>query len=573
MSTGPDMSEGSAGLRWRWPVFRSLEGYRRSWIQRDLVAGVLIVAIAIPLSMGMAEVAGMPPVAGLYSCVLPLIAYALLGSSRQLVIALDASTAALLAAAVTPLAGGDAETYATLAGLVALLVGAILLLAGVLRLGFLGNFLSQPVILGYQAGLAIVVTVSQLPTLLGISLEEDGTIHQLAEIVRRLDETNVPTLLVGLVSLALILALRAWKPAVPGALIAVAVATIAVEAFDLVQEGVSVLGALPSGLPALTLPSPTLHEAAALIAPAAGIALVAAADTIASARAFAQRGGYRLEPNLDLIGLGAANLSSGVSGGISVSASAARTAVAESVGSRSQVAGVSAALLMIAVLLFFTRPLQNVPNAALAAVVISAVLRLIEVPALRRSWRVRRSEFLVALATTAGAVAFGLLQGILIAVAVSILDFVRRATLPHDAVIGRIEGRQGLFDVARYPDARTERGLVLYRFDAALFYANAERFLERALRLVDGTPDVKWFVLDASVISDVDVTAARTLVELDDELDQRGVELVLVDLLADVQDLLARAGLLDGLGAGLVFDTAEDAIAAFHSRPTPDTRG
>jgi len=567
MSTGPDMSGGSAGLRWRWPVFRSLEGYRPSWIQRDLVAGMLIVAIAIPLSMGMAEVAGMPPVAGLYSCVLPLIAYALLGSSRQLVIALDASTAALLAAAVTPLAGGDAETYATLAGLVALLVGAILVLAGVLRLGFLGNFLSQPAILGYQAGLAIVVTVSQLPTLLGISLEEDGTIHQLAEIVRRLDETNVPTLLVGLVSLALILALRAWKPAVPGALIAVAVATIAVEAFDLVQEGVSVLGALPSGLPALTLPSPTLHEAAALIAPAAGIALVAAADTIASARAFAQRGGYRLEPNLDLIGLGAANLSSGVSGGISVSASAARTAVAESVGSRSQVAGVSAALLMIAVLLFFTRPLQNVPNAALAAVVISAVLRLIEVPALRRSWRVRRSEFLVALATTAGAVAFGLLQGILIAVAVSILDFVRRATLPHDAVIGRIEGRQGLFDVARYPDARTERGLVLYRFDAALFYANAERFLERALRLVDGTPDVKWFVLDASVISDVDVTAARTLVELDDELDQRGVELVLVDLLADVQDLLSRAGLLDRLGPGLVFDTAEDAIAAFHSRP------
>ena len=573
MSTGPGMSGGSAGLRWRWPVFRSLEGYRRSWIQRDLVAGMLIVAIAIPLSMGMAEVAGMPPVAGLYSCVLPLIAYALLGSSRQLVIALDASTAALLAAAVTPLAGGDAETYATLAGLVALLMGAILVLAGVLRLGFLGNFLSQPAILGYQAGLAIVVTVSQLPTLLGISLEEDGTIQQLAEIVRRLDETNVPTLLVGLVSLALILALRAWKPAVPGALIAVAVATIAVEAFDLVQEGVSVLGALPSGLPALTLPSPTLHEAAALIAPAAGIALVAAADTIASARAFAQRGGYRLEPNLDLIGLGAANLSSGVSGGISVSASAARTAVAESVGSRSQVAGVSAALLMIAVLLFFTRPLQNVPNAALAAVVISAVLRLIEVPALRRSWRVRRSEFLVALATTAGAVAFGLLQGILIAVAVSILDFVRRATLPHDAVIGRIEGRQGLFDVARYPDARTERGLVVYRFDASLFYANAERFLERALRLVDGTPDVKWFVLDASVISDVDVTAARTLVELDDELDQRGVELVLVDLLADVQDLLSRAGLLDRLGPGLVFDTAEDAIAAFHSRPTPDTRG
>jgi high affinity sulfate transporter 1 len=566
MSPGPSRS-GEAGLRWGLPVFRSLDGYRRSWLPRDLVAGALIVAIAVPLSMGMAEVAGMPPIAGLYSCVLPLIAYALLGSSRQLVIALDASTAALLAAAVTPLAGGDAETYAALAGLVALLVGAILLIAGVLRLGFLGNFLSQPVILGYQAGLAIVVTVSQLPTLLGFGLEEDGTIRQVAEIVRRLDETNVATLLVGLASLALILALRAWKPAVPGALLAVALATIAAEAFDLAHEGVSVLGELPSGLPSLTLPSATLQEVAALIPPAAGIALIAAADTIASARAFAQRGGYQVDSNLDLIGLGAANLSSGISGGISVSASAARTAVAESTGSRSQVAGVTAALLMVAVLLFFTRPLQNVPTAALAAVVISAVLRLIEVPALRRSWRVRRSEFLVALATTGGAVVFGLLQGILIAVVVAILDFVRRATLPHDAVIGRIDGRQGLFDVARYPIARTEPGLLVYRLDAALFYANAERFLERAVQLVDESPDVRWFVLDASVISDVDLTAAETLIELHDELDERGVELVLVDLLADVQDLLSRAGLLDRLGRGLVFDTAEDAIDAFRARP------
>lgn len=565
MSPGPSRS-GEAGLRWGLPVFRSLDGYRRSWLPRDLVAGALIVAIAVPLSMGMAEVAGMPPIAGLYSCVLPLIAYALLGSSRQLVIALDASTAALLAAAVTPLAGGDAETYAALAGLVALLVGAILLIAGVLRLGFLGNFLSQPVILGYQAGLAIVVTVSQLPTLLGFGLEEDGTIRQVAEIVRRLDETNVATLLVGLASLALILALRAWKPAVPGALLAVALATIAAEAFDLAHEGVPVLGELPSGLPSLTLPSATLHEVGALIPSAAGIALIAAADTIASARAFAQRGRYQVDSNLDLIGLGAANLSSGISGGISVSASAARTAVAESTGSRSQVAGVTAALLMVAVLLFFTRPLQNVPTAALAAVVISAVLRLIEVPALRRSWRVRRSEFLVALATTGGAVVFGLLQGILIAVVVAILDFVRRATLPHDAVIGRIDGRQGLFDVARYPVARTEPGLLVYRFDAGIFYANAERFLERAVRLVDGSPDVRWFVLDASVISDVDLTAAQTLIELHDELDERGVELVLVDLLADVQDLLSRVGLLDRLGRGLVFDTAEDAIDAFRAR-------
>ena len=550
------------GLRWRLPVVRSLDGYRRSWLGKDLVAGVLIVAIAIPLSMGMAEVAGMPPVAGLYSCVLPLLAYALFGSSRQLVIALDASTAAMLAAAVTPLAGGDPERYAALAGLAALLVGGILLLAGVLRLGFLGNLLSEPILLGYQAGLAVVVTVSQMPRILGLALEENATWRQIGEIATRLPETNGWTLAIGLVCLGVVLVFREWRATFPGALIAIVLATLAVEAFDLAAEGVTVLGHIPSGFPDLLLPSVSVHDLAVLLPGAAGIALVAAADTIVSSRAFAQRGGYRVDSNADLVGLGAANLSSGVSGGISVSASAARTAVAESVGSRSQVASVTAALLMVAVLVFLTRPLRNVPTAALAAVVIAAVVRLVEISTLRNLWRIRRTELIVAAATMLGAVSFGLLQGIVIAVGLALLDFVRRAALPHDAVIGRLRGRRGFFDVERFPSARTHPGIVVYRFDAPLFYANAERFLERARALVEATPDVHWLVVDLSVVSDVDATAARMLTELHDELEARGIGLVLVDVLARVEDLLRRAGLLERLGPGGVFDTAEEAIAA-----------
>jgi MFS superfamily sulfate permease-like transporter len=388
-------------------------------------------------------------------------------------------------------------------------------------------------------------------------------------MVSRLDEVNGWTLAIGLATLGLVLALREWRATFPGALVAIVLATLAVEAFDLAAQGVAVLGEIPSGLPELMLPSATLGDVAALLPGAAGIALVAAADTIVSSRAFAQRGGYRVSSNADLVGLGAANLSSGVSGGISVSASAARTAVAESVGSRSQVASIAAAVFMVAVLVFLTRPLRNVPTAALAAVVVSAVIRLVEVGNLRQLWRVRRTEFAVAAATMLGAVFFGLLEGIAIAVVLSLLDFVRRAALPHDAVVGRLQGRFGLFDVVRFPSARTHPGILVYRFDAPLFYANAERFQERVRELVEATPAVRWLVLDFSVIADVDATAARMLSQLVDEMRGRGVEVMLVDLLSGVEDLLRRAGVLERLGEGCVFDTAEEAIAAIGGRAAP----
>lgn len=553
----PDTDEG--GLHWRWPVLRSLDGYRRGWLRRDLTAGVLIVAIAIPLSMGMAEVAGMPPIAGLYSCVLPLLAYAVLGSSRQLVIALDASTAAMLAAAVASLAGTDPARYAALAGMAALLVGAILLGAGLLRLGFIADFLSEPVLLGYQAGLAVVVLASQLPKMTGVATRADSTLGRFADVLGGLGDGSGATVAIAAASLAAVLLLRAWRPSFPGALVAVAGATAAVA---LLHPGeVAAVGDIPKGFPPFSIPDVGLADVRALLGPAAAIALLAAADTLVSSRAFAARGGYPVSANRDLLGLGAANAVSAVSGGITVSASAARTAVAESVGSRSQVAGLTAAVLMVAFLTLLTPIVRDVPQAALAAVVTAAVLRLIEVANLRRLWRIRRTELLIAAAAFLGVALVGVLQGVVVAMALSLLEFLRRTSKPGDAVLGRVPGRAGYHDTRRNPDATTDPGVLVYRFDAPLFYANAERFRSRVRRLVRRRR-ASWVVIDAAGMPDTDATAVRMLGELEAELAGRGVTLVFADCVGPVKDTFERAGFLAQLDEGRIYDTIEHAVAA-----------
>lgn len=551
MNVTPD----DRGLRWPFPVFRSLDGYRWTWLPRDVTAGILVVAIAIPLSMGMAEVAGMPPIAGLYSCVLPLIAYALFGSSRQLVIALDASTAAMVALAVAPIAGGDAIRYAALAGLVALLVGLVLMLAGSLRLGIAANLLSRPVLLGYQAGLAMVVIVSQLPRLLGVTVRADDTLRRAIETVTSLGQTSLQTFVVGAMCLALVTVAAAWRLGAPAALVAVVGATVAVAIFPSTLGTVQVLGELPAGIPALHIPSVTSADVWALLPVSAVIALLAAADTIVSSRAFAQRNGYDVDANRDLIGLGAANLASGLSGGITTSASAARTAVVEMVGGRSQLASVAAAGAMVIVLLFLTRPLETVPTAALAAVVIGAVLRLIEVRSLRALWRIRRSEFLIALATAFGAVVFGLLEGIVIGVALTLIDFgVRR--------VRRRRYAPGLRDERKARALAPAVGSAtapVYRFTGALYFANALRFRDGALRLIESTPRARRLIVDATAIPDIDATAVEMLADLVDELERRGVALMLVGLALSVRQVLSRAA-LDRIGPDHVSDTWEGTL-------------
>lgn len=552
MNVTPD----DRGLRWPFPVFRSLDGYRWTWLPRDVTAGVLVVAIAIPLSMGMAEVAGMPPIAGLYSCVLPLIAYALFGSSRQLVIALDASTAAMVALAVAPIAGGDPIRYAALAGLVAVLVGLVLMLAGSLRLGIAANLLSRPVLLGYQAGLAMVVIVSQLPRLLGFTVRADDTLRRAIETVTGLSKTSLQTFVVGAMCLALLTVAAAWRLGAPAALVAIAGATVAVAIFPSTLGTVQVIGELPAGIPALHIPSVTSADVWALLPISAVIALLAAADTIVSSRAFAQRNGYDVDANRDLIGLGAANLASGLSGGITTSASAARTAVVEMVGGRSQLASVTAAGAMVIVLVFLTRPLETVPTAALAAVVIAAVLRLIEVRSLRALWRIRRSEFLIALTTAFGAVVFGLLEGIVIGVALTLIDFgvrrVRRRRYAPGLRDERDERKAGAPAVGS-PTAP------VYRFTGALYFANALRFRDGALRLIESTPRARRLIVDATAIPDIDATAVQMLADLVDELERRGVALMLVGLALSVRQVLSRAA-LDCIGPDHVSDTWEGAL-------------
>jgi sulfate permease, SulP family len=550
-----DVTPDDRGLRWPFPVFHSLDGYRWTWLPRDVTAGILVVAIAIPLSMGMAEVAGMPPIAGLYSCVLPLIAYALFGSSRQLVIALDASTAAMVALAVAPIAGGDAARYAALAGLLALLVGLVLILAGWARLGVAANLLSRPVLLGYQAGLAIVVIVSQLPRLLGVTVRADDTLHRAIETVTGLGQTSLPTFVVGALCLALVTVASAWRLGAPAALVAVVGATVAVAILPSALGTVQVLGELPGGIPPLHVPSVTSADVWALLPVSAVIALLAAADTIVSSRAFAQRNGYDVDANRDLIGLGTANLASGLSGGITTSASAARTAVVEMVGGRSQLASVAAAGAMVIVLLFLTRPLEIVPTAALAAVVIGAVMRLVEVRSLRALWRIRRSEFLIALTTAFCAVVFGLLEGIVIGVALTLVDFgVRRVRRRRYAPGLRDERKAGaLAPAVGAPTAP------VYRFTGALYFANALRFRDGALRFIESTPRARRLIVDATAIPDVDATAAQMLADLVDELEHRGVALVLVGLALSVRQILSRAA-LDRICPDHVSDTWEGTL-------------
>lgn len=542
-----------------FPVFPSLRGYRRAWLRADLTAGLLIVAIAIPLSMGMAEVAGMPPIAGLYSCVLPLVAYAALGSSRQLVIALDASTAAIVAVTVAPIAGDDPARYAALVGGVALLAGGILFLAGVVRLGVIADFLSEPVLLGYQAGLALVVIASQLPRMMGITVDATTTVARYTGSIGATASANAWSIAIATGSLVTVLVLRRWRT-VPGALIAVTAATLLVAAAGLETEGVAVLGPLPSGLPSLGVPDVTLADLGELFPGAAAIALVAAADTLVSSRAFAARNGYEVDANHDLVGLGAANLSAGVSGGITVSASAARTAVAESVGSRTQLAGLVAAGVMTLVLVLFTGLLRDVPVPALAAVVTAAVLRLFEPRAVRTLWRVRRAEFAIAVAAMAGVALIGVLEGVVVAMALSLLDFVRRTSRPHDAVLGVAPGRTGFHDVLRVRDAEQVPGVLIYRSDAPLFYANAERFRSRMRRLTRRRNDLRLVVLEASTIPDIDITAGRMLGELQQELATRGIRLVVADAVGSVRDLLVSDELKEDFTRADMYDSVEQAI-------------
>jgi high affinity sulfate transporter 1 len=549
------------GLK-RWvPGMRMLATYRRAWLSRDLVAGVVLAAILVPQGMAYAELAGLPAVTGLYTTVACLVAYALMGPSRVLVLGPDSSVSPLIFAAIVPLlAGGGQETAIALAGLLALMVGAIEIGLGVAKLGFVADLLSQEVQVGYMNGLAITIVVGQLPKLFGFSTDADGFVEEITEFATNLDETDVTTLVVGLATLAVLLVLPHVTTRVPAVLVAVVGATAAVGLFDLASEGVDVVGTLPQGLPVPDVPWTQWSDVAPLLGAAVGIVLVSLTDTIATSTSFAARRGDEVDPNQEMIGVGSSNIAAGFFQGFAVSVSGSRSAVAESAGSKSQVTGLVGAGIVTVLLVFLPGLLRDLPQTALAAVVISAAISLASIKTLRTYARVRRSALLLSFAATIGVVLLGVLQGILLAVILSVFLFFRRNWWPRGVILGRVPGMEGWHSVERFPDAERQPGIVVFRWGAPLFFANSGIF-RQAIHRVVRRERPRWVVLQCEAVTDIDVTAADMLERLDLELNAQGVHLAFVELRHRLQELVFRYGLHDTIDRDRFYDSVEQALA------------
>jgi high affinity sulfate transporter 1 len=551
----------------RWvPGLRTLREYQRAWLARDLMAGLVLTALLVPVGMGYAQAAGLPPITGLYATIVPLVVYAAFGPSRVMVLGPDSSLAAVIAAVILPLGGDDPETAVALAGALAVLTGLVILVAGVARLGFVTELLSRPVQLGYLSGIAVTILVGQLPKLCGFSIEGRGLLTEIRDFARGVadGQVNRAALAVGVSGIVVVLLLRRFWPAVPGVMVAVLVGIAAVATFDLDEQGVQVLGVLPEGLPAFAFPAVDLADLGALFSGALGIALVAVADTTVLSQALAAQRSETVDPNQELRALGAANLAAGLFQGFAISSSASRTPVAVAAGARSQLTPLVGAVAIAVLLVAAPGALQDLPLPMLAAIVITAAVGLIDVAGVRRLYRVRRSEFVLWLAAFAGVALLGVLLGIFVAILLSLADFVRRAWRPHDAVLGREDALKGYHDIDRHPSARLIPGLLLYRFDAPLFFANAGYFRRRVRDLVaEAAHPVRWVVVAAEPITDIDTTAADLLHELLEELRERQVTLAFAELKGPVKDRLVRYRLYDDIGPDRFFPTIGTAVNGF----------
>jgi high affinity sulfate transporter 1 len=552
----------------RWlPGIASARRYRRGWLVRDILAGLALVGILVPAGMAYAEASGLPPITGLYATIVPLLVYAAMGPSRLLILGPDSSLVPLILAALAPFALLGTEARVEHAALLAVMVGVLIGAIGLLRLGFIGDIISMPVREGFLLGIAIIILVTQLPLLFGFTGTGDGVVQRVAEFVSSLvnGETNEAAFAIGAASLVVILAARCIDKRIPGVLIAVIGATLVSWVLDLASRaGIVVVGELPQGLPSLSLPAIDIETIVALAPAAVSIVLVTAADTVVLSRTFAARHGYRTRPDREMIALGGANLATGLFSGYPISSSSSRTAVAESARQKTQLAAVIGALAVAAMLVAAPGMLASLPQSTLAAVVISAAIGLIALPAWRRLWAWRRGEFLVGLVTLFGVLLIGVVEGILIAAVLSLLAFLRRAWRPHDAVLGRATGVKGYHDLTFYPDARRIPGLTMYRFDAPLSFFNAEAFRERVLEIVSGANrEVRWLVVAAEPITDVDTTAAEQLGMLLDELEARSITFVFAELKDPVKARLERYGLVERIGHDRFFPTMGTAVDAY----------
>ena len=548
-----------------FPTLAALRGYGRSSFRADLVAGIVLSALIVPAGMAYAQAIGLPPITGLYATVGPLVAYFLLGPSKTLVMGPDAAIIAPVAATIIPLAGGDIGRSVALAAALAIIVGVICIAAAAARLGFLTDLLSAPVRIGYMNGIAVTVIVSQVPKLLGFKIDSSDFLGDSIRVVQGvLDGKVVPVaLLIGASTIAMILVLRRVWPRLPSVLVAVVLATLAVTVFGLANQ-LSVIGEIPRGFPAIRIPPVTLADLMALVPGALGVALVAFTDTSVNSRTFNSRRGESVDPDHELAALGASDIASGLIGGFPTSSSATRTPVAEAAGARTQMTGLVGAGVVVLLLVAVPGLLTNLPSTALGAIVIIAALSLFDLAGARRLLRLRRSEFGLSIVGFLGVVIFGVLPGIGIAVLLSLLNFIRHAWQPHDAVLGRVPNYKGYHDVGRHPDARQVPGLLLYRWDAPLFFANADHFLHRARAVVrDVEPPVRWLVISAEPVTDVDTTAADALDELITDLARAGIELHFAEMKGQVKDLLKDYGIYQRLGDANFHPTVGTAVKAY----------
>ena len=551
----------------RWvPGIETARQYRLAWLPHDLVAGLALSAMLVPVGIAYAVASGVPGIHGLYATIIPLLAYALFGPSRILVLGPDSALATLILATVLPLSAGDPARAVALAGMMAVVAGLVLILSGVLRLGFITELLSKPIRYGYMNGIALTVIISQIPNLLQVSIESTGPLHDLLRIAEALlnGKANWTAFAIGAGTLVVILLSKRW-PSIPGILLAVAVATIGVGMLELAETaGVQVLGTVPEGLPSFTLPRIRADDLSPVVIGACAVALVAFADTSVLSRSYAARLRTSVDPNQEMIALGAANLAAGFFQGFPISSSSSRTPVAEAAGARTQLTGVIGAGGVALLLVLAPNLLQNLPNSTLAAVVIAAAIGLFEVADLRRIYRIQRWEFWLSMLCFAGVAVFGAIQGIGLAIVVAVIEFLWDGWRPYFAVLGRVNGLRGYHDLRRYPEARLVPGLLIFRWDAPLFFANSELFHQSLTAEIAKSPTpVRRVILAAEPITSVDVTSADMLAGLEASLRQNGVELRFAEMKDPVKDKLRRFELLDQLGEQSFYPTLGAAVDAY----------
>ena len=555
-------------MRWL-PGLVTLRQYEWSWLRHDLVAGLVMTTMLVPVGIAYAEASGVPGITGLYATIVPLLAYALFGPSRILVLGPDSALAALILTVVLPLSAGDPNRAVAPAGVMAIVVGLMCVGLGVGRLGFITELLSKPIRYGYMNGIALTVLLSQTPKLFGFSVKANGPLRQTWGIIDKVlgGSTNVVALAIGASTLVLILFLKRW-PRVPGILIAVIAATGVVAAFDLAKRaGVSVLGPLPPGLPSPHLPHVQVDDLVPIIMGGVAVAIVSFADTSVLSRAYAARLRTSVDPNQEMVGLGAANLAAAFFQGFPVSSSSSRTPVAEAAGAKTQLTGVVGAVAIALLLVLAPNLLKALPQTALAAVVIASAIGLFEVSDLRRIYRIQRWEFWLSIVCFAGVAVFGAIPGIAVAIVIAVIEFLWDGWRPHSAVLGRVERVRGYHDITRYPEARQIPGLVLFRWDAPLFFANAELFHERILDAIEKSPTpVSWLVVAAEPVTSVDVTAADAISELDDILYAASIEMCFAEMKDPVKDKLKRFGLFKRFGEQTFFATLGEAVNAYLAR-------